>query len=144
MSYYYNISFPKNGSGRSTGKYAYFDQIQFWVVKPLDRETLDWLKKQCGKRPRVDNRPARFNARYRQRVHIFQPRKPALRWLAERDHVLINRVEITMDYVIEGMPREDLWEFLKTQPVQTLARTKAKHSNSQNRGRRKSPCWHTL
>jgi hypothetical protein len=110
MSYVYNISFP-NGPGKITGKYAYFDHVQFWVVKPLDDETFDLLRKQCGGLHR-DNLPARFNPLYRQRLNMFQPRELALRWLTERDHVLINRVEVTIDYVIEGMPREDVWEFL--------------------------------
>jgi hypothetical protein len=101
---------PFIGSGKIAGKYPYFDQVQFWVVKPLDDETYDWLEKQCGLHR--DNRPARFNPRYRQRLNMFQPREQALRWLAECDHALINGVEVTIDYVLEGVPRKDLWKFL--------------------------------
>jgi hypothetical protein len=110
MSYVYNISFP-NGSGKIT-KFAYFDQVQFWIVKPLDRQTIAWLQKHCRGRIHVHDKPAKFNPRYRQRINLFQPDEQTLRWVAECDHALINRVEVAIDYVMEGTPREDGWAFL--------------------------------
>jgi hypothetical protein len=98
--------------GKITGKYAYFDQIQFWVRRPLDRQTRDWLEKQCGQGGlHPEDKPARFDARYRQRLNMFQPNEQALRFLAERHDALINRIEVTIDYILDGAPREDLFDF---------------------------------
>jgi hypothetical protein len=85
----------------STGKCAYFDKIQFWVSHPLNRDVLAVLERACGRGGiHVDNRPARFNdchRQYRQRIELRQPSRRALRWLARRSDVLINRAEITLD-----------------------------------------------
>jgi len=84
-----------------TGKCCYFDKIQFWACKPLNRDELAVLEKECGPGGiHIDNRPARFNnrhRRYRQRIELRQPSRRALRRLARRSDVLINRVEITLD-----------------------------------------------
>jgi hypothetical protein len=94
--------------------YAYFDKIQFWLLNPFDSKTLTWLRKQCGQGGlHVDNKPAKFGARYRQRIELRQPSKEALSWLAERDDALINRVEIAVDYVFKSWAeRDDFWLFL--------------------------------
>ncbi|MFZ0846153.1 MAG: hypothetical protein WAM62_10205 [Pseudolabrys sp.] len=97
-----------------TGVHAYFDKIQFWVPTPLDRKTLSQLRKQCGRGGLfAANGPARFNARYRQRIELRQPSNQALQWLARRDDALINRVEITIDLTFNCLSdRDDTWEFL--------------------------------
>jgi hypothetical protein len=83
-------------------RYAYIDQIQFWVIDPLNQHTLDLLKAECGKGGlHVSNESARFNRRYRQRVQLRQPTENALRLLAQRNDVLINNVEITLDLVFK-------------------------------------------
>jgi hypothetical protein len=99
---------------KPTGIYAYFDKIQFWVRSPLDRRTLAHLGRQCGRGGiHVDNRSARFSAQYRQRIELRQPTAKALRWLARRDDALINRAEITVDYVFNNWAdRDDAWAFL--------------------------------
>jgi hypothetical protein len=96
------------------GIYPYFDKIQFWVRKPLDQKAIGWLGKQCGQGGiHTENRPARFNRRYRQRIELRQPTKKALQWLVSRDDALINRGEIAFDLVFKyRAERDEAWEFL--------------------------------
>jgi hypothetical protein len=94
--------------------YAYFDKIQFWVLNPLDRKTIATLRRQCGRGGiYFDNRPARFDGRYRQRIELGQPKANALGWLAGHDDVLINRVEIAVDFIFKTrVASDEVFEFL--------------------------------
>ena len=94
--------------------HPYFDKIQFWLLKPVDRATIARLRKQCGRGGLyVENRRARFDARYRQRVELRQPSDQALRWLARHDDALINRAEVTIDLVFKSWAeRDDAFDFL--------------------------------
>jgi hypothetical protein len=82
------------------GIYPYFDKIQFWVREPLNPETVERLRKQCGSLYDTIE-PARFNPQFRHRIELRQPSKQALRWLARRDDALINRVEIALDLIFK-------------------------------------------
>jgi hypothetical protein len=96
------------------GIYPYFDKIQFWVRKPLDKKVIEWLRKQSGKGGLfVANQSARFNARFRQRIELRQSSQRALRWLAQHNDVLINRAEIALDlgFTSRGY-MEEAWDFL--------------------------------
>ena len=94
--------------------YGYFDKIQFWVLTPLDSMTIASLRRQCGQGGlHVDNRPARFDGGYRQRIELRQPSDNALAWLAGHDDALINRVEIALDFTFRSKVEKDrLFEFL--------------------------------
>jgi hypothetical protein len=84
-------------------RYGYIDQIQFWLIDPLDQHTLDLLKSECGKGGlHVSNKRAQFNIRFRQRVQLRQPTENALRLLAQRNDVLINGVEIALDLIFKN------------------------------------------
>jgi hypothetical protein len=84
-------------------RYAYIDQIQFWLIYPLDQQTLDLLKAECGKGGlHVSNKRAQFNRRFRQRIQLRQPTENAFRLLAQRNDVLINGVEITLDLIFRN------------------------------------------
>ena len=98
---------------KPTGSEAYFDKIQFWLFTPLDRKTLAGLRKQCGRGGLyVDNRSARFDRRYRQRIELKQPSHDALHWLAQCNEALINRAEITIDLVFKSYAaRDDAFDF---------------------------------
>ena len=97
-----------------TDTHPYCDKVQFWPRKPLDRARLAWLKCECGRGGvYAHDQPARFDASYRQRVELRQPSDKALRWLATCDEALINRVEITLDFIFESLAeRDDTSEFL--------------------------------
>jgi hypothetical protein len=102
---------------KPTGICPYFDKIQFWVRNPLDFNTLTKLERACGRGGiHIENRPARFNNRqrqYRQRIELRQPSDQALRWLARRSDVLVNRAEITLDLIFNSRAaKEEAWDFL--------------------------------
>lgn len=99
---------------RAAANHCYFDKLQFWVCKPIDQKTIAQLAKECGRGGiYAKDGPARFDARYRQRVEFRQPSIKALRWLTQRSDALINRAEITIDLVFNNWAeRDDTWEFL--------------------------------
>jgi hypothetical protein len=96
------------------GIHPYFDKIQFWVCNPLNRNTLTVLERACGRGGiHEDNRRARFDRQYRQRIELRQPSQRALRWLARHNDVLINRAEITLDLNFKyRADAEEAWDFL--------------------------------
>jgi len=101
-------------TSKPTGVHAYFDKVQFWLKVPADRRTLLILTQNCGRGGlHFENKPAPFGRGYGQRIELRQPSPDALQWLAERDDVLINRVEIALDYVFESWSaRDEAQEFL--------------------------------
>jgi hypothetical protein len=105
---------PRSTPIKPVGIDAYFDKIRLWILNPVDGETQALLEKQCGRGGlHVENRPARFDARYRQRLDFRQPSRTALEWIAQRDDAFINQVEITIDYVFKDwVGRDDAWDFL--------------------------------
>jgi hypothetical protein len=102
------ISLPK-----PIGKHSYFDKIQIWMREPLNQSTILRLGEQCGQGGLfVVCRPARFDSGLRQRVELRQPSGWALRWLAQRNDVLINRAEIALDLVFKyRADAEEAWDF---------------------------------
>jgi hypothetical protein len=92
----------------------FIDKVQIWIPNPLSKGTLARLRKNCGPGDIYwKTKPARFDARYRQRIELRQPNDRALRWLAQRHDALINRVELAVDYVFYyRAARDDAWEFL--------------------------------
>jgi hypothetical protein len=99
---------------KPTAREAYFDKVQFWVRTPLNDATLGELRSECGRGGLyVENRPARFDARYRQRLELKQPNRTTMEWIARRDDALINGAEVAVDYVFKSSAdRDDAWEFL--------------------------------
>jgi hypothetical protein len=94
--------------------HPYFDAVRLWVREPYDSEALAQLRAQCGRGGiHPENGPARFDSRLRQRIDIRQPSADALRQLARRDDVLINKVEVALDYVFHSpVARDEAFEFL--------------------------------
>lgn len=104
------------------GKYPYFDKIQFWLRNPLNPQTLEWLRKQCGDLDHTVE-PARFNPQFRHRIELRRPSKRALRWLAKRDDALINRVEITLDLTFKYRADvQEAWDFFHQHSVRRWRR----------------------
>jgi len=116
-----------NAPAAPTAVHAYFDNVQVWLRRPADPTALRFLRKHCGKGGiYVDNRPAPFGQGYKQRLELKQPLATALQWLAERDDVLINRVEITLDYIFDSrIDRDRAQEFFHHHRIRRW------HSNKQ-------------
>ena len=88
--------------------YGYFDRIQFWLKLPIGDAQIEHLKRQCGKGGiYVENRRARFNPKYVQRIELKQPTKSALTWLSHRQDAFINVVEVALDLVFETLLDRD-------------------------------------
>jgi hypothetical protein len=81
----------------------YFDRIVIWLRRPVDRTTLEKLRKQCGELypgpddPLTETCP--FSTKFKQRLDFKQPSDRALRWIASHCDGLVNWVEVTLDLI---------------------------------------------
>jgi hypothetical protein len=112
-----NVSFAhaaRRPTFKPTGIAPYIDKLQAWLKSPADRRTLTKLTRHCGQGGLfAKNERAPFGQGYQQRLELRQPSPEALQWLAQRDDVLINRVEIALDYIFESPnTRDEALEFL--------------------------------
>jgi hypothetical protein len=84
------------------------------LKSPADASTLSKLRQHCGGGGLYfETKPAPFGQNYRQRIELKQPSIEALRWIAERGDVLVNRAEITLDYILDSLAAlDDAQEFL--------------------------------
>jgi hypothetical protein len=78
---------------------SYYDFVQAWLMTPLPPTEIRWLQGQCDLD--VDNRPKRWDRTYQQRLQLRQPSLAALQLLAGVNGVLINRVEIALDWIFD-------------------------------------------
>ena len=94
--------------------YANFDKVQIWLKHPVDHKTLSRLRRGCGKGGMyVDNRRAKFDLSYRQRIELRQPSDDALRLLLTLGSVHLNRLELALDFVFDDPDGRDAgFEFL--------------------------------
>lgn len=95
--------------------FGYFDKFQVWFKTPLDRLTLNKLRKNCGKGGLYyENRNARWDWNYKQRVEFRQPNDWLVKWLSERDdeEVVINGLEVAVDFSFTSwIERDDAMEY---------------------------------
>jgi hypothetical protein len=98
---------------KPTATYSYLDKVQVWLRKPIKPKTVLELGGHCGRGGiYAENRPARFDPNFRQRLEFKQPNQQALRWIAYRDDALINQVEVVLDLIFEDIiQKEDAWTF---------------------------------
>jgi hypothetical protein len=94
-----------------TSASGYFDVIRFWLKTPLNSWEGSKLRKLCG--VRADTEPAPFPGGYQQRINLRQPSADALNWLAKRDDVHINYIEIALDWTfVNSASREETSQFV--------------------------------
>src|SRR5689334_14464049 len=102
------LAHPPNTVKPPLETWPFFDRVQCWIKKPLDRATIAKLKKLCGGRLYTDSRhPARFDFSYRQRLDFKQPADAALAWIASRDDALVNMVEPALDHIFRNWAERD-------------------------------------
>jgi len=93
------ITFPA-AAVKPRSIYAYFDKVQIWLRTPADSATIAKWRNECGRGGLyAENRLPGFPGDYHQRVELRQPSDRLLRWIAQIDHALVNRVEVAVDYV---------------------------------------------
>jgi hypothetical protein len=79
------------------GIYSYLDLIQVWLKIPVSIAGLAWFRNQC-QHLHVHRGYAPFGRGYRQRLQLKQPNKPAVEKLLGCEDVLVNRVEVSLDW----------------------------------------------
>jgi hypothetical protein len=96
------------------GIYAFVDKAQMWLKQPLSGAKLDRLKKQCGPGGlHKKNDRARFDYTFTQRLQLNQPTLEALQFLSAIDSVLLNYVELSLDWVFDHVDaRNDAYDFV--------------------------------
>ena len=80
--------------------YTYFDVVRCWLKKSLTRQELAFLDNHCGGGINAENRPARSDWPYRQRLTLYRPSDEALLFLLTCDNLLLNYVEITAELLM--------------------------------------------
>ena len=99
--------------GKPSSAHGYFDRVQLWLKRPATRSQLADLDACCG-HLYAENRSARFNSQYRQRVDMKQPNRNALSWVAAHDDALITIVEIALDLAFDSpADRDDTQDWLR-------------------------------
>jgi hypothetical protein len=95
------------------GVCAYFDLVQLWLPEALPSTTIAQLRGWCGSIFYADKYgPARFDSRLRYRLELKQPADAALRLLAQRPEILINRIELALDLNFQDpADRDDAGDF---------------------------------
>jgi hypothetical protein len=80
--------------------HSYIDAARVWLRNPLSDSDLAWLRERAGGRKmHVQERPARINFNFVQRITLLQPMREALEWLSRRNDVLLNFAELSLDWV---------------------------------------------
>jgi hypothetical protein len=80
----------------------YFDKLQIWLPVPANDEELAQAKSGCGQGGLFSEcKTARFDAKFQQRIELRQPTDAGLHWAAKHHDGLVNRLEVTLDYVFD-------------------------------------------
>jgi hypothetical protein len=119
---------------RPVAIYAYADQAQVWLVRPVTGKKRESLEKECGKGgldvrdmvPRWDR-----SRSYEQRLQLRQPSRKALEILAQRGGVHLNRAELALDLV-----------FATADELQAAYEFACRHSYKKYRGKQKVRYYH--
>jgi hypothetical protein len=105
-------------------RYVYFDKLRLWLREPLlTSSKLEQLRQHCGWLYH-DDRPARFDWHYRQKLELYQPSRRALNLIAHRDDALLNHVEPARDLIFADYGHEDCFELFQAHFLQPWHRSR--------------------
>jgi hypothetical protein len=101
-----------------TEKMSYVDSIQLWLKNPLlPRTRLDWLAAHCDSID-IRQQAKRWDPSHQVRLQMRRPRREALQWLATLDGMVMNYVEIGLDWTFTSEEERDAaQEFIRTHHV---------------------------
>jgi hypothetical protein len=86
----------------------YFDKLQIWLQDPAADGDLVRAARGCGRGGLYhEEKPARFDANFRQRIELRQPTEAGLLWVARHNDALMNRLEVALDYVFDCQSDRD-------------------------------------
>ncbi len=88
---------------------AYFDKVQIWLKEKLPRsQQPEWLQKaRRTHRAHKHDGAMRYHGDYVQRWQLRQPTRDELQWMSRLDGVLLNGVEVSLDWVLRYMDERD-------------------------------------
>ena len=89
-----------------TEKSSYVDCTQLWLKDPLPPTRLEWLAAHCDSID-VRQQPKRWDPAYRVRLQMRRPSHEALQWLATLDGMVMNYVEIGLDWTFTTEEERD-------------------------------------
>jgi hypothetical protein len=118
------IEHARNAAQRilPAGIMAYVDKIGLWLKTPLPHSDLDWLNAQCRGGIYVLQKGMRFDRSYRQRLQLRQPTVEALHALAGLDGVLLNYLELALDWTFDSRRARFRPRIRMQSPCKALAR----------------------
>jgi hypothetical protein len=114
--------------------YPLIDKMRLWTQEPLRINEINSLKRVCGNGAEVENEEAYFDWRYKQKLELHQPFARALDMpQINKNHVLLNYLEISFEFVFE-QPAVEAWlEFFMGHFLQPWHR-KSDHVGSYENG----------
>jgi hypothetical protein len=126
---------------KPSGIYAYIDVVRIWMKTPLPPHLFDWLDRHCDGGARAPDWPCRFDWHYRQCLHLYQPDREALAFLARRNGVRLTYVEASLDWVFAFLDQcEDAYAVLDRHHVKNHQRDGLRYKKgTRYAGRRTSP-----
>jgi hypothetical protein len=88
---------------KPTGIESFLDKAQVWLPEPLSASNLAELKSLCRGKVHKLKKWVRFNHKvYKQRLQLNQPTREALQLLNAQAGVLINYLEISLDWLFDN------------------------------------------
>jgi hypothetical protein len=103
----YSLAGPKSlVTPTPVAVYAYIDKIGCWLRDPLCQRDLAGLRCHCDWLW-AEERVAGFNPDLRQHLQLYQPRPPALAWLARRNDLHFNYLENSLDWIFRTEDEND-------------------------------------
>jgi hypothetical protein len=103
------IEFARNAAQRirPAGIMAYPDMVTVWLKTPLRHSDRNRLNAQCSGGLHVSWHPMKSDHNYQQRLQLRQPTAEALHSLAHLDDVLINQLELALDWTFDHERQRD-------------------------------------
>jgi hypothetical protein len=87
-------------------KLSYVDGLQLWLKTPLPPRQIERLEQQCGSL-HVLQRNKSWHRDYRQRLQLRQPSREAVQALARLSGVLLNQLELALDWTFNSEEERD-------------------------------------
>ena len=115
--------------GQITGVHDYRDAIQFWLRKPLSNKERRFLNDHSDKLLRGKDihvrEPAGWDQSRKQVIRLYQPKDDAIKFLAEREDILLNYVELARDFILPDEAKvQELLKFTGRHFVQRWHRSR--------------------
>lgn len=88
-----------DGLGKPILTVDFPDAFPVWLGSPISDHDLAHLRSLCGGKLRIENRPFRNDPELCQRLVLRQPSREAIEWLAGRNDVYFNGLELARDLI---------------------------------------------